>query len=397
MRRAWQALLGFFVLSGLTGVLYRSGIAYGETLGFDLVNIRHAHSHTMYFGWATPALILMVGLRVGVSKLKPIMCWLFGAAAIAYPLFLLFGYRPVAIGSARMPISVIAATLNTLIWYAFAAYYFRDREGAGASSSNRLWDTSLAFLILATLGAFGLALLKPLGLQDPVWSVALTHVFLDLFSEGWFVLAVLGLAYANLGDEPAPLFGPALAAVTIGLPFTFAMGMPLSLVAGSLEIASRIGSLLVGAGLVILAGLLWNASNRQPWWRLPLALLMLKGLGQVVAALAVGFWFADYHGLRILYLHLMLLGFVSMGLVAAARSALGLVDERGIRVYYGAVLILLLSLIPLSEAVAGGRWAFQLAMWIGLLPVAAAVYLIAQAQRYVNSARTSSRVPTQIE
>lgn len=373
---AWVAALGFFVVSALTGVLYRSGLAYGVTAGLDLVNIRHAHSHTMYFGWATPALFLLIGLRACIGRLRPLLIWLFSAAALAYVLFLLFGYRPVEIGPARMPISVIAATINTVIWYAFAIRYFRRRRREPPTEWSALWDTSLAFLILATLGALALPLLQPLGIDDPTWSTALTHVFLDLFSEGWFVLAVLGLAYAGLGAVDSKAFRPALLAVTIGLPFTFAMGMPRSLVSAELEVFSRMGSLLVGGGLLVLCALQWKNARSQLRWALPLGLLAVKAAAQITAAVAVGFWFAEYHGLRILYLHVMLLGFVSIGVIGAAIDLDLQPRGRATKIFYGAVILLLLSLLPLTEPFFGGGWAVRVAMWIGFVPALAAVYLI---------------------
>ena len=61
---AWQGALAFFVLAGLTGVLFRFGVAEGVTFGFNLGYIRHAHSHTMYFGWVTPALMALIASRL---------------------------------------------------------------------------------------------------------------------------------------------------------------------------------------------------------------------------------------------------------------------------------------------------------------------------------------------
>lgn len=366
-----------FIVAAATAVLYRTGQAYGFTAGLDLVNIRHAHSHTMYFGWVTPVLFLFIGLRSGLRGTGRVLTWLIAAAVLAYLLFLFFGYRPVDVGPVRMPISVVAATLNTVIWYIFAAMYFRGRDAADRSPPHLLWDTALAFLILATLGALGLAVLNPLGLDDPVWSIALTHLFLDLFSEGWFVLGVLGVAYGRFGFHASSRpFQAALLCVTVGLPFTFAMGMPRSLVAPALEWLARTGSFLVGGGLLVLTGLIWL---RMPWrsaWVVPLTFLGMKAIGQMAAAIGVGFWMADHHGLRVLYLHVMLLGFVSCGLVAASRSALGIVSSRGLTLFYAAVIALILSLLPMLGVVPTKRWMFMTAAWTALLPVAAAVYIL---------------------
>lgn len=377
LRKFWRASLVLFVVAASTGVLYRVGQAYGFTVGLELVNIRHAHSHTMYFGWATPALFLFIGLRSGLRGLRRILVWIIGAAILAYGLFLAFGYQVVDVGPARMPISVVAATLNTLIWYVFAAAYFRGRTSSERSPPHMLWDASLAFLLLATMGALGLALLQPLGVDDPVWSMALTRVFLDLFSEGWFVLGVLGVAFGRFGFHAASRpFQTALLFVIVGLPFTFAVDMPRSLVGQPLEWLARGGSLLVGLGLLILAGLLWL---RIPWrsvWMVPVGFLAVKAIAQVVGALGFAYWLADHHGVRVLYLHVMLLGFVSCGLVAAARDSLGIVSERGLKFFYAAVTAVLLSLVPLTGMVPIEGWMFRVAAWVAALPVLAAVYIL---------------------
>ena len=352
-----------------TGMLYRLGLAFGYTAGLELGNIRHAHSHTMYFGWVTPVLFLLIGFRTGLPRLRQLAYAALASAALAYPLFLAFGYSIVRLGSVEMPISVVAATLNTVVWYLFVFQYFRFNRGAERSPSGVLWDVALAFLLLATVGALGLALLKPLGVESMVWPVALTHIFLDLFSEGWFVLAVVGLAYVGV-ESPPKSFSPAVLAVTLGLPFTFAMGIPHMLVSAPLEIAARTGSALVGAGLLMHVAILWRRAGAI--WRFPLALLAIKALGQLASAAAVGFWIADYHGLRVLYLHIMLLGFVTCGLVAAATS-LALARESIRPFFNGAVLVLLASILPLTELFPAGwrgSWALYVAAFTPLIVIA---------------------------
>ncbi len=377
LRKFWKAALALFVLAASTGVLFRAGQAYGFTAGFDLVNIRHAHAHTMYFGWATPVLFLFIGLRSGLGGLRRILTWLVAAAILAYVTFLLFGYQVVDVGPVRMPISVVAAALNIIIWYVFTFVYFRRRNWSDRSPPYMLWDASLAFLLLATIGALGLSVLGPLGVEDPVWSTALTHLFLDLSSEGWFVLGVIGLAFGRFGYHTSSrVFRTAYMFILIGLPFTFAMGMPQSLVAQPLAWMARIGSLCVSLGLLTLAGLLWM---RIPWrsvWIVPLVFITLKALAQLIAAMGSGFWIGDHHGARVLYLHVMLLGFVSCGLVAAARDSLGVVSERGLKFFYAGVTAVVLSLIPLTGVVASEPWMFTTAAWIAVLPVLAAAYML---------------------
>src|SRR5690606_33129778 len=99
-----------------------------------------------------------IGLVVGAT---------FGLALLAYPPFLLYGYTSAQIGSAELPLGVMAAGLNVLTWYAFAVLYVRARRGAPPSLPLRLLDLALCFLALATLGAWGLPVLQFSGRESP--------------------------------------------------------------------------------------------------------------------------------------------------------------------------------------------------------------------------------------
>ena len=195
----WTGALATFIVAALTGGLYRYAIVSGETFGLSLTNIRHAHSHLMYFGWATPVLIAGIAIlkpeMFDARRLRAILIAVFIAAAASYPMFLIFGYEVHSIGPARMPLAVVVSGLNMIAWYMFVALYVRSTRGKTRDRSLLLFDLSLTFLVLATLGAWMLAALGPFGIESDVWTSALTHIFLDLFSEGWFVLGLLALMY----------------------------------------------------------------------------------------------------------------------------------------------------------------------------------------------------------
>lgn len=383
----WPAALSLFILAGLTGSFLRYGQLRGLPAGLFLVNVRHAHSHLMYFGWATPALMgLIAGWlpRVTGRSISRRFQWAMGAtvvaALLAYTPFLLFGYQPTVIGGALLPLSVIAATLNVLAWYVYAAFYYKATRGAPRVRALRFWDAALIFIILASFGAWGVAVVSRLGLEDPFWSLAMTHLFLDVFSEGWFVLAVLGLVHVShqAASENVARWGEQL--IVIGLPVIFLLAMPVGLVPSGLRAIAGIGGLLVGIGLLLTIGVLWPAvAAGSRGWRAPLALLTIKaviGLGMILPVTAR--W-AQQNNLRILYLHVLLLGFVTLGLVVAARELWGRAAVPGQRWLVGAVFILLLSLLPLTgvwPAALGGRWVLQVAALASLGPVLAIMAML---------------------
>jgi hypothetical protein len=383
LRWVWRGALAFFVLAGLTGAFFRFAVAQGAVFGLDLGNVRHAHSHTMYFGWVTPALMALIAYRLPALGARPVrraglvIGIAFVMALLAYPPFLLFGYAPAILGEARLPLSVMAAGFNVFAWYAFAGLYVAARRGAPSSLSLRLFDLALFFLVFATLGAWGLPVLQAVDAENHALKAALTHLFLDVFSEGWFTLGVLGLAAAEVKlDGRWAAWGVRLA--TLGVPFTFALGMAPSLVPSAVRALSSAGGVLLSVGLLLLVVALWP--RQRAWlWRFALGALALKALALGAISLAPDADWAMVPTFRVLYLHLGLLGFVSVGLVAAARAAWGGASTRGRRAFALAVAGLLASLLPLTPlwpAPWHGAWVWSFAALFALGPTLAALWML---------------------
>ena len=191
----------------------------------------------------------------------------------------------------------------------------RARGGSLGGERSGVWDAALAFLTLSTLGAWGVGVVHAMSIQDPIWTAAPIHFYLGLFSEGWFVLGVLGVAVARL-DPSRETWGPPLLIVAGGLPFSFLMALPSAHLSGGVMLLGQIGGGLVGTGLLLITVRLGRpvmARDVRWLWGLPLLALGMKAAGQLGGALVRRLWLSDHPDLRVLYLHLMLLGVVSMG------------------------------------------------------------------------------------
>ncbi|MFN3929391.1 MAG: hypothetical protein ACK4OK_07135, partial [Thermoflexus sp.] len=127
-RGIWIGALGCFALAAATGALFRYGMVAGLPEGLSLGNIRHAHSHLMYFGWVTPALMVMIARHLWGDRIPRGMAWVIRITLllglVAYVPFLLYGYQPVEWAGKRLPLATMAAGLNILAWYAYGGAYF---------------------------------------------------------------------------------------------------------------------------------------------------------------------------------------------------------------------------------------------------------------------------------
>lgn len=380
----WQLPVACFVIAALTGFLYRLGLLGADLWGLSLQNIRHAHSHLMFFCWAVPLPMYFIIRRL--SRARPpnepnmlmsrmaLVSLLLGLAS--YPFFLRYGYRPVPLGGMELPLSVMLSGLVMLGWYGFIAGYWKERKYLQETPDLLFFDGALLMLFISSLGAWGVAAVQFSGIQNPLAGKALTHFFLSSFTEGWVVMVLLGILFqwVPAGSLRDRSFSVPAVLILFGAPLTFPYGIAADLLSPMLETAARAGGGMAAVGLL---WLLWLFVRAEPvgraLWYVPAALLGLKGAMQLTASvLPSSFWLSD-HGLRIFYLHVLLLGAFTLGLIGRLHEGSGL--GRGY--YYitaGSVLGVLVSLVAATRwwpAAWVGSWIFYMMAALALLPALA--------------------------
>jgi hypothetical protein len=275
----------------------------------------------------------------------------------------------------------MAAAVNGLPWFLFAYLYARATWNLGVRPLPMLlWDWALVLLLVASAGAMGLGIQVALDVESAALREASLHLFLDLFATGWFTLASLGLLWAWIGSEQWPQRWMPTQSVAILLGVTFVLGMSPALTPDRVFWIAAIANLAAAALLAVH----WIALfHRRRYLPAPAQFgLLLFGLYLLtsVAIVIPGVWrWAAGTQMRVFYLHLLLLGWMSstlLGLGLGALNSLRPTWQRGVNwLWIGGVSVMLaallwlglIGLLPVS-----GILLFRTAAWASLLPALAA-------------------------
>ncbi len=380
----WHASIACFLLAGLTGFLYRLGMMGWVPGELSLGNIRHAHSHLMFFGWAVPLPLYIIMQKVvreagdmdkGFSWMKYSIAWILFFGLMAYPFFLFYGYRPVAMGSATLPFSVIFSGFVMIGWYGFIVGYWQRRTALQNDESLPWIDGALVLLAVCSLGAWGVAVIQELAPQSHLLMKSMTHFFLAAFTEGWVVLILCAILINELEIEEqhwwtSPQF--ALGAVAIGAPLTFPYGISESLLTPMLLGTARLGGGLAAVGLLLVIAAIFKSGKwRHPIWIWPIALLALKGIMQLgTSVVPSSFWLSD-PGLRVLYLHILLLGGLTLLAFAWFNSRIS-VSKSYFHLVGGSIMVTLITLLMFTGVwpqALSGAWLVDTLALGAILPI----------------------------
>lgn len=407
----WSLALVCFALAAGTGALLRFAMYQGAPFGLALGDIRHAHSHLMFFSWATPPLMLFAGLALAArGRRLPAATALAVSAAvcglIAYLPFLLSGYGYLPLFGRELPLSMMASGLNGLPWYAFALCWLLGSWRLKRDLSLRLMDGAVLMLLVASAGAALLAQAGVSGTLTPDRMAAFVDLFLTAFADGWFGVGLLA-ALTLVLEAPAGARTTQGAGAQLGtVAWLLAGGLAVRSLARLFQDAyavSGIGWLVALSGAVAAAAWLWlvialwsrleeaAANGRlgegapgdaQALWlaRASLALLGLKAVVELALTTPAADAWVTSQGLHVLLLHAFLLGAVSLGIVAAARLLLARHAFVPATWFALAVLVMVVALVPLTglwPSALTGPWVLRAAAFTSLGPPAVAVLALA--------------------
>lgn len=306
-----RAAAAAYVAATLLGVVMRFELL-GARSGIPFDHLLHAHSHTLYFGWA--GLGILAAARAGLRVTKPLR-WAGVAVTMAVP-FLYFGF----LATGYAPFTIGASTAVMVGWYVVAGAWCRQLANFDPIAALA-FRYGIVYLVASTLGIWALAGIQATGGTALAEDLAI-HAFLLGF--GWFVVFMvvggvmahqdrLGLAFGERATRWT-LHGWAVAAWAV---------FPLGVVGGA-EMTG-LGPLARAAGIALMVpGLawvvvVWRAAKHGPMQLLHRLSVLWFGLTIAATAAAAvlgseGLHMAGRQGV-VIFLHALFAGFVTPVLV----------------------------------------------------------------------------------
>lgn len=306
--------LGIYVLATALGVLMR--FAFVTPMPWlPFAHAIHAHSHTLYFGWVGLS-VLALAFRLVGDEGRFVQGLLGTVAVLSLATFVSFlegGYSTA---------SIVFSTAFLFVWSAAVIRWWRAARGRVGLPYTYL-RAGMLYLVIASLGAWARVVLIAMKVESPLPGKLAVFAFLHNF--GWFfVFAVTGLLVAN-AKALGLRFDERLLRTHLGWAAPVAwLAFPLGVAGGATvevlgPIARVAGFALLVPGAMLTWVLIKAARDAAGPMRSAMAWLAiwygLKTAMEAGGALGLSDVSVAARHPAILYLHVFLLGFVTLALM----------------------------------------------------------------------------------
>ena len=343
--------LSFYVVAIGLGLLLRASFLQPiPWLSFG--NALHAHSHTLYFGWAGLGLMWLAFQRIGASgrAVKAVLWSLVVISVGTFAAFLHSGYS--------LP-GIVVSTAALVVWSVAVGVWWRSARGQSGLEIAFL-RAGMIYVLLALGGAIARVVLLATKWGTPFHAKLSVFVFLHAFA--WFFLfTTMAVLLGHLRKRGVTFNERPLRLSLTVMALTAWTGAPLGVIGGDvgwMGAVSRMGALIVAAAGILWVRSLWRASGElrgsernairslAGWYALKLGM-------EASGAFGLAAWAAQARHPAILYLHVMLVGFVSLGLMIPLLDRLGRPLGHGLWLHNSGLLIMAAGLALLGAGVTG--------------------------------------------
>jgi hypothetical protein len=347
--RIWtrMALINLAIVAFL-GLSLRGKIVFFMPF-IDFKYLMHAHSHFAFGGWVTLVLLALMTYRILPESMyrKPVYQWLLGGIVVnAYGMLLSFPFQGYGF------YSILFSTLFIFVTYGYTFVFVRDILRTAVSGPVKALATgAVSYMALSSVGAFTLAGLLATKSKNIILYKDAIYTYLHLQYNGFFTLALFAiiLHYLKASDRRTRLFALLLNVSVIPSMFiSYLWHHPHP----ATETIAIVGSMLAGAAaIVFLSAMYLNKglyTALKPVARgvlsIAMAAFVLKMIFQALTIIpSLGALVFYNRPVIIGFLHLVLLGFVTLGLLSFFVQT-GLLDSRrrsrfGLWLFVGGVVL----------------------------------------------------------
>ena len=281
-------------------------------------HLLHAHSHFAFAGWISLFLMSAIIGLLPDQKAKTYNRLLGVYTITAYGMLLSFPFQGYG------PVSIFFSTASVLAswWFAYKVWI----ENGLAVQGNlvvQLIRWSVFFLVLSSLGTFYLAWLMGNHINKAELYFGAVYFYLHFQYNGWFLFAILALVVSRLSitiQDPLRKLFAVLAWISVPAYFLSALWMRLP---NWMLVSAWIAALLQPIVVILLLRRIYHAVRKtiqqkglQQLWILSLFAFCIKILLQSLSVVpGLSSYAFAYRPVVIGYLHLVLLGFVSLFLL----------------------------------------------------------------------------------
>ncbi len=317
----------FFFIASLFGLLMRA-FHLVEVPWLAYKNILHTHSHIALLGWGF--LMLNAGIVFSLIRKKEInkgYGWLFIGGVIAV-IGMLFSFPFQGYGL----ISISFSTLQILVSYGFAAKLLKAIQLLEKTPGVRLIRWAILSMVISSLGLWALGpISSSLGRMHELYFMSIQW-FLHFQLNGWFVFGVLGLVVLFFENRGLTIKWSVWQEIilVISLVFTYALVITWANPSPTAFAINGLAVILQLLAYLLIITPLFGFVSKSGISKLAKTLLFfalislfIKGLLQAILVLpAVAVMSYTIRMYVIGFLHLVLLGIMTLGLggVAIARE-----------------------------------------------------------------------------
>ncbi|WP_276134280.1 hypothetical protein [Polluticoccus soli] len=305
----------------MLGFIMRSKLLFPLPF-IDFKHTLHAHSHFAFSGWVSLALLALMTFQLLPAKTsgKPIYKWLLAGiflnAAGMLVSFLCQGYGA---------FSIAFSTLFIFVTYGFAYVFIKDLNRSPVNKATRLLSiSSFIYLALSSVGPFTLAYLLATKSPNVVLYKDAIYTYLHLQYNGFFSLAVFALLINKLGLSNGKTFAFARLLTYSVIPSMFMSylwhypNFWISTIAiiGSLALVACAISFILIIPTLKLQTATFNPIVRKIGLIAMLAFILKTVLQSLTIIPSLGPLVFTNRPVIIGFLHLVLLGFISLYILA---------------------------------------------------------------------------------